>query len=252
MRRNFIIVGTQRTGSTALFRSLNFHPDVACGSEWTQDVPAHRKIRVAERGLAGDLTALSDRQRRRIESFLTPEARWLGFKLLFRSSGFWRVHPRLAPALWLDRLEAFRRWIAAHPDLHVIHVMRNDPVEWLKSKYLADTSRAFAGQDYPEGLTVNIPPGEAIRRLECKAWVDGRLSLLARSNPYVGVTYEEFLESDRAIVDRLMKFLGCDPAKLGEFEYRKQQKQSKRTARDYVTNFDQLVAALRSSGLVAG
>lgn len=252
MYQNFIIVGTQRTGSTALFRSLNFHPDVACGSEWTQDVLAHRKIAVAERALGGDFSVLSSRQRRRIQSFFRPEVRWLGFKLLFRSSAAWLLHPRFAPALWLDRLEAFRRWMALRPSMRIIHVVRNDRIEWLKSKYLADKSRAFAGTDYPDGLTVHVPVGEALRRLEAKAWIDGRLSGLADSNPYVRVSYEEFLESDHAIVNRLMEFLDCDPERLGEFEYRKQRKQSKRPASHYITNFDQLAAAVGVAGRAAG
>lgn len=252
MPRNFIIVGTQRTGSTALFRSLNFHPDVACGSEWTQDVLAHRKLIVAERALSGDFSALSPRQRRRIDQVYTADKRWLGFKLLFRSSGAWMLHPRYAPALCLDRLEAFIRWIAARPEMRIIHVTRNDAVDWLKSKYLADRSRAFAGKGYPEGLTVRVPVGEAVRRLRAKAWIDTRLASLSASNPYIRVSYEEFLDSDRAIVGRLMQFLDCDLQKLGDFEYRKQQRQSKGSARDYIRNYDQLVSSLRDARIIAG
>lgn len=122
--------------------------------------------------------------------------------------------------------------------------MRNDRIEWLKSKYLAGKSRAFAGKGYPEGLTVHVPVGEALRRLETKAWIDARLSRLADSNPYVRVSYEEFLDSDHDIVNRLMAFLDCDQSKLGEFDYRKQQRQSKRPASHYITNHDQLIAAL--------
>ena len=37
---------------------------------------------------------------------------------------------------------------------------------------------------------------------------------------------------------------GCDAARLGAFDYRKQQKQAKRSAREYISNYDALVAAL--------
>jgi hypothetical protein len=242
--KNFLIVGTQRTGSTALVRSLTFHPDIACGDEWTQHVPAHRKFAVTERALRGDFSVLTPIQRKRIEPAFGPQSRWLGFKLLFRSSAKWLLHPRLAPALWLDRFAAYHRWIAARPGLHVIHIVRRDPVDWLKSKYLADTSRAYAAKAYPEDLTISIPVREALRRLEAKRWIDERLSTLDATNPYLCVGYEEFLDSDRSVVERLMGFLDCDPARLRDFDYRKQRKQSKRPASDYITNFAELTAAL--------
>jgi hypothetical protein len=247
---NFIIVGTQRTGSTALFRALNFHPEVACGSEWTQDVPAHRKLAVTERAIAGDFSVLPKLQRVRIERVFSPSTRWLGFKLLFRSSGLWLLHPRFAPALRLDRFGAYLRWIAGRPDLRVIHITRESPIEWLKSKYVADKSRAFAGRAYPDDITVEIPVGEALRRLAAKRWIDDCLAALSTTNPYLRISYEDFLESDRAIVAKMMNFLGCDPGKLHDFDYRKQRKQSGRSARDYVSNFEPLVAALKQNRFI--
>jgi hypothetical protein len=246
--KNFLIVGTQRTGSTALVRSLTFHPDIACGDEWTQHVPAHRKFQVTEKALAGEFSALTEGQRRRIEPVFGPDTRWLGFKLLFRSSDKWLLHPRFAPALWLDRFGSYLRWIAARPSLHVIHIVRNDSVDWLKSKYLADTSRAYAAKAYPEDLTINIPLRGALRRLETKRWIDRQLSLLSRSNPYLCISYEDFLESDRAVVERLMGFMNCDPARLRDFDYRKHRKQSKRPASDYITNYDTLYSRLERGG----
>ena len=244
---NFLIVGTQRTGSTALVRSLSFHPDVASGDEWTQRIPAHRKLKFTERVLSGDFSALTPAQRSRIEPRVGPGTRWLGFKVLFRSSAIWVGGPPLAPALWLDRFGGFRRWIAARPSLRVIHIRRLDPIDWLKSKYLADKSRAYAaGRTYPEGMTIDIPIAEAKKRLVAKDWIDGRLAGLGNSNPYLCISYEEFLESDRAVVLKLMRFLDCDPANLGAFDYRKQQKQAKRSASEYISNYDALVAALET------
>lgn len=250
MFQNFLIVGTQRTGSTALVRSLTFHPDIACGDEWTQRVPAHRKFQVTEKALAGEFLALTEAQRKRIEPVFGPSTRWLGFKLLFRSSDKWFIHPRFAPALWLDRFGSYLRWIAARPSLHVIHIVRNDSMDWLKSKYLADTSRAYAAKNYPEDLRITIPVRGALRRLATKRWIDRRLSHLGNSNPYLCISYEDFLESDRAVVERLMGFLDCDPATLRDFDYRKQRKQSGRPASSYIENFDELSKCLASDGLL--
>jgi hypothetical protein len=242
--QNFLIVGTQRTGSTALVRSLTFHPQIASGGEWVQHVPAFRKLAVAEQALAGDFSALTPRQRELVESRLNAGTKWLGFKVLFRSSNKWIWHPRLAPALWLDRLEGFRKFLVSRSEIRVIHIIRNDQIDWLKSKYLADRSKVYAaGRTYPEE-PISIPIREAKKRLEAKSWIDARLATLRATNPYLPVIYEEFLESDVTVVRNLMSFLDCDPAQLGEFDYRKQQKQSKRSAREYISNYDRLVEAI--------
>lgn len=245
MFRNFLVVGTQRTGSTVLVRSLTFHPDIASGDEWTQRVPVLRKLAFTASVLAGDFSGLTAAQRSRIEPRFNAGTRWLGFKVLFRSSNKWFGHPRLAPALWLDRLEGFRGWLAARPAIHVIHIVREDPIDWLKSKYLADRSKVYAaGKSYSDE-TIEIPVEEAMKRLEAKAWIDRRLSGLSGTNPYLRITYEEFLESDRAVVLKLMRFLDCDPDMLGEFDYRKQQKQAKRPASAYISNYCALVEAVK-------
>ena len=226
---------------------MTFHPEIACGGEWTQNAPSHRKLWTAEQSLSANFAVLTAPQRRRIEQSFGEHTRWLGFKLLFRSSGKWLVHPRVAPALWFDRFGAFLRWIAARPTLHVVHIVRNDPIEWLKSKYLADTTHFYTGKEYPDDLTIEVPVGEALRRLHAKRWIDQKLSGLSESNPYLCVCYEELLESNRNIVFKLMEFLRCDKSKLREFDYRRQIKQAKRTASDYISNYQQLVDAIQRS-----
>ncbi len=250
MLGNFVILGTQRTGSTALYRALNFHRDIACGDEWTLRTAAHRKIKVTERALSGDFSVLLPRDRMLIGKVFSPDTRWLGFKLLFRSSNKWLVHPRVSPALWLDRFEPFVAWFAARPRIHVIHIVREDPIEWLKSKYVSDRAKAHSVKAYPEQITVEIPIRQALKRLVAKRWVDSRLAGLAGSNPYLKISYEEFLRSDRATVAAMLEFLRCDPSGLGQFDYRKQIRQSNRSARKYVSNYDQLVEVLGQEGFL--
>jgi len=244
MLKNFLVLGTQRTGSTALHRALNFHPAITCGNEWTQHVSPLRKFPVTERALRGDLSVLDRRQRKRIGHTLRAGTEWLGFKILFRSSDKWLVHPRYAPALWMDRLEAYLRWLARRPSVRVIHIVRRDPVEWLKSKYLSDATHRWTGGSYPEGTRIEVPVENALRRLASKRWIDDRLATLRETNPYLLVGYEDFLAANRATVASLIDFLGCDPAGLAAFDYKRLTKQSSRPARDYISNFDELTAAL--------
>jgi hypothetical protein len=212
------------------------------------NVAARSKIRTAARGLAGDFSALPKAQKTRIARVFGHETKVLGFKLLFRSSARWLIHPRFAPALWFDRFESFLGWFAARRDIRIIHIVRRDPVEWLKSKYVSDKLKAFAGKVYPDDVTVRVPIAEALKRLACKDWIDRRLASLADTNSYLRVAYEDFLKSDHAIVEQMMVFLDRDPAKLGSFDYRGHRKQSGRSARDYISNFDQLVETLWLNG----
>lgn len=247
--RNFIIVGTQRTGSTALFRSLNFHPEIACGGEWVHELPTSKKLMAAQRALDGDFSMLTSRNRELIVKELNENTQWLGFKVLFRSSNKWVLHPRLSPALWLDRLEDFIQWLSQRSDVYVIHVVRTDPIEWLKSRYLAGKTGLFAAAPYPDGAKVKIPLRPAVKRLRAKDWIDSRLSTLAGNNPYLRVRYEDFLRSNREVIVSMLEFLECDPSQLGEFDYKKLKKQSKASAESYISNYGELIAKLRHEAM---
>jgi LPS sulfotransferase NodH len=249
MIKNFIILGTQRTGSTALYRTLNFHPDIACGGEWIHDQPANRKLFVARKALQAEFSVLSPRNQKQIAEEYHDGACWLGFKALFRSSDLWLVHPRFSPALWLDRLEAIRRWIASEPGIHVIHLTRDDQIEWLKSKYLSSKTGLYTNKPYPTGMKVTIPIKPAIRRLQTKNWIDSRIADLAGSNPFLHVSYEDFLLSKNKMVENMMQFLECDMARLEEDNKTRIKKQSKGSAADYIANFDELREAIERRGL---
>ena len=246
---NFLILGTQRTGSQALYGALNLHPEVVCGGEWTFKSASYEKIRKAEQALAGDFQEFLVRPhlQERYANAVTPETRWLGFKILFRSSAKWLGSPALAPALWIDRLQGHLRWLRRRPDIHVIQLVRRDPVEWLKSKYLSRESGMYVNKQYPAEMKVRIPVGPALRAIAAKRWVDERLAGLAASNPYHRVEYEDFLADNRRAVEACLAFLGCDPDRLPvEGPYRKRQ--SKSDASQYIENYDELVAALQRNG----
>ena len=247
--RNFLVLGTQRTGSQAFYVALNLHPEVVCGGEWTFKTPSPLKIRKAEQALAGDFQEFIMGQqylRDRYSEALTDQTRWLGFKILFRSSAKWVGHPALAPALWLDRLEGHLRWLRRHPDIHVIQLVRQNPVEWLKSKYLG---RAFGHthKAYAEGYKVRIPLGPALRAIKAKERVDQRIAGLAATNPYHRVVYEDFLADNLGELERCLAFLGCDADKLPDGG-RYPKRQSKRDASEYIENYDELVGALKRVG----
>jgi hypothetical protein len=135
------------------------------------------------------------------------------------------------------------------PESPVIHIVREDNIEWLKSKYLSSRTGFFANKSYPHGEKIRIPLGSAARRLRAKCWVEQRLSTLEESNPYIKVSYEHFLVSKTAVLDCILQLLDCSTPETGEIDL-PVKKQSKGTAADYISNYDELVKRLESLAFI--
>jgi hypothetical protein len=236
----FLIVGTYRTGSSALVHSLNLHPGIACGLEWTQKLPPWRALAMADRALSGDLGSLRPKHQKQMAVVFSAEKAALGFKRLFRASNKWLFSPAFGPLI-IDGLEPHLRWLARHADLRVIHIVRNDHLAWLKSKAFADATGKYSGAAYPENMEVYISPREAVRRVRAKLYIDGRLSTLSRTNPYLRVDYEAFAADNYGKTCDMATFLGCDPGELptADLTERIQSRPSHR-----ISNLDQLRQAL--------
>jgi len=248
--KNFILVGTQRTGSSALAELIGFHPDIACGWEWTQHVPRARKILVAERALAGDFSSLSANGQAHMQQVFNPEKMWLGYRRLFRSSNKWLFHPKFAPALWVDRLEDHLKWLRTRPDIYIIHLRRDDHIAWLKSKFFSRESGAYVAKTYPDDIEIRIPLREAIARIQSKMWVDERLATLQDSNPYHQVWYEDFSTDKIAVAHSVYQFLGCnkEAAKISLETGRKRQ--SSGPLSKGILNYSDLITTLQSKHLM--
>jgi len=247
--RNFLIVGTQRTGSSALAESIGLHPEVTCGWEWTLRVPWRKKIQVAERALAGEFSYLIQHHQDHMAQVFDHSCTWLGFRRLFSSSPIWIIHPRFSPATWVDRLEGHLCWLARRNDIHIIHVVRSDSLDWLKSVYISRMTNAYVGKAYPKGIKVRIPIRKAVARLRSKDWIDSRLSTLANSNLYLQINYEDFLTNQNSVTGSLLRSLGCNPASMNT-KKRRLTKQSKGHAADYVSNYDDLFEKLKRLDLL--
>ena len=248
---NFVIVGTQRTGSSTLGEAVGLHPDVACGWEWTQRTLWWKKLKLAEQALDGDFSGLLPHHREYMTKVFGAETEWLGFRRLFGASNKWLYHPRYSLTLLRDRFEAHIGWFRARPNLHIIHIIRRDNLDWLKSKFVAGKTNAFIGSAYPEDLKVTIPIQEAIARIRAKHWIDIRLASLKNSNPYIPIIYEDILQNRQAVVKNALEFMQCDsdilPVSEGEIK-----RQSTGSTRDYIANYEQLVAALNREDLLDG
>jgi hypothetical protein len=207
----FLIVGTQRTGTSAIAEQLGLHPDITCGWESTNHLWPLQRITVAEQVLAGDFRRLLAKERNYLAATHHAGKRALGFRRLFRSSAKWVIGPACAPALWADRLEAHLAWLQRRPEIHVIHVTRSDNMAWLKSMGLARATDSYVGKSYPHDAATHWPLWEAHRRVLTKHWIGRRLATLRDSNPYINIGYEAFRADNAGVVSELVTFLGFDP-----------------------------------------
>lgn len=246
--RNFLIVGTQRTGSSALAEIIDIRNDMACGWEWTQRSAPWNHLKIAKLALVGNFACLDDAHQQHMQRSVKPQCRWLGFRRLFRSSDKWVIHPRFAPALYFDRLNGHIDWLSKRPDIHIIHIVRNDNVNWLKSKFVSKAAGSYVGQQYPKQLKVVIPTAKAVKRLQAKHWVDNKLAGLQTTNPYLRICYEDFLTERNSVVSNMFEFLGAGLTTNQEDTVI--SRQSRGAARDYVANFTELEAALREKNLL--
>jgi len=236
----FLIVGTYRTGSSALVHSLNLHPRIACGLEWTQRVLPWRALAMAKQSLTGDLTVLRLKHQKQMQLVFSQSKTTLGFKRLFRASNKWFLSPAFGPLI-IDGLEAHLRWLGHRSDIRVIHIVRNDHIAWLKSKAFADATGKYSGAAYPEDMEVGISPREAVRRVKAKLFIDKRLARLADTNPYLRIDYESFAADNHGKTCDMVAFLGCDPTELGSVDLTKRI-QSQPSHR--IKNLEQLKLAL--------
>lgn len=247
--KRFLIVGTQRTGSSAVAESLGLHPNVTCGWEWTLQTSRRKKFNAAENALSGDFSWLSRDDQEHMKEVHTQTKTWIGFRWLFSSSAKWILHPRFSPALWIDRLEDFIKWSSRRTDIHIIHIVRRDCLDWLKSVYLSKNLKLYSKNRYPDGIRVKIPIREAIWRLNAKKWVDSRLSVLNQSNPYLLIIYEDFLNNQKKVLTSALAFIECDYALLN-LDERILKKQSKKNTSEYIINYTDLSASLSKRDLL--
>ena len=243
--RNFIIVGTQRTGSSALGEAIGLHPEIVCGWEWTNHTIPWKKVLIAKKALQGDFEYLLEKHRNYLLDELSEKTEWLGYRRLFGATDKWFVDPAFSVTLLLDRFAQHIDWFRSERDLHIIHIVRRDDLDWLKSKYISRSLNSYIGKTYPEHLKVKVPVRNAIRRVRAKHWIDKELGKLSSSNPYIKIEYEDLAVEFDSQIKAVASFLGYDD---WVFDSKKTatRKQSTLHARDYISNYDELLFALKS------
>lgn len=231
----FVIVGTQRTGSSLVATTINMHDEVSCGWEWTRDVSPFNKITIVQNGLSSRFEKLPEPHKSKMMKAVSPI---IGFRLLFSSSPKWFFSPKLNVAHIWERLESFIKWFSKQPNIKIIHILRNDHLAWIASLYMAKATNQFIDSKYPTDLSVHIPLKQAIKRIIAKRHIEKKLRSLSLSNPYLETIYEDLVSNRDKNFKKILKFLEVDnPNNIPVSVTKKQQK---RRIEEVISNYHEI------------
>lgn len=223
--KRFVVLGTQRTGTTLVRTSLDSHPDIRCHGEvfvvgrWPERFTRRKPYTEPDGYWAYRRASLPAR----LASFLQPDrtvARFLddlyagnesaiGFKLMLTEA---------------QRFPAAVRYLKANR-VAAIHVLRRNLLDVMISRRMArttgvyhrhaDTTPASDGRPARAPLRLTLDTGRLLRDLEAIAEEDRRWQELAYDQlPFMRVYYEDFVASRDARSKELLDFLGVAPRPL--------------------------------------
>ena len=208
---NFVVLSTQRSGSTWVVDMLTSHPRVVAYSElfmhggegkpkWgqEQDLPYWQTYSRDKRRLTKPYWLwhyLGEAYRER------PGIDAVGFKLMY--SQLSRISRPLMPALWMKRVR-------------IIHLTRENALDVVLSKEAgaARQGRLHAREgDQVEQVRVRLETDDLMRRMTLheRAVAGARVRFKRVGLPYREVVYED-LAADESGFAELFEFLGVEPA----------------------------------------
>lgn len=248
------MLGTQRTGSSALTSALNNYRQIACGNEWILRAPTWRKLAYARRFLddaSVDMPLSVTRGAGRLTVSSKPERAAVGFKILFRSSALWWFKPDYSPSIVIDRLRGILSWLESDTSIAVIHITRSDHVAWARSKYLSQMTNLFFDTAYPTTQIGAINIDSAVRAIKSKILIDREITLLQRRGNFLRIDYECFKDNIE-VAASLVKDLICPEAER-DFEncyITKPQTTDTVNCYNQITNYDALKKRLQAEKLL--
>jgi LPS sulfotransferase NodH len=209
----FVVLSTQRSGSTWVVDMLNSHPGVLTYSELFMHGGEGTPNWSAEQDIPYWQTYARDRRGGRVarpywlwhylgQAFEErPGVDAIGFKLMY--SQLTRISRPLMPALWMKRVR-------------IIHLIRRNALDVVLSKEAgaARQGRLHArdGEEV-EQVRLNLETDTLLRRMTLheRAIAGARVRFKRVGLPYTEVVYED-LAADESLFASLFEFLGVEPA----------------------------------------
>jgi LPS sulfotransferase NodH len=240
---SFVVLSTQRSGSTWVVDMLDSHPRVSCYGELLLPEGTGRHPVGAQ-----DTVPLSDVLRERRRGWLARHLEgWRYLDRLYRgpaeSIGFKLMYAQVRTFPWLPVYLALRR-------VRVVHVVRHNKFDQVLSRIVARETNQYhvlPGEEVIEAR-VRVDVDELLRQMEWERRKVERfrhlLSLL--TVPTLEVSYESLVSDERGF-DSLLNFVGVAPE--GALVSRLTRLGS-RSYEERIENYDEVRKALGARGAV--
>ena len=209
----FVVLSTQRSGSTWVVDMLTSHPRVVAYSElfmhggegvpkWgrEQDLPYWQTF-IREQG-GGRIARPYWLWRYLGQAFEErPGVEAIGFKLMY--SQLTRIAKPLMPALWLRRVR-------------IVHLIRRNALDVVLSKEAGEARRGVlhAREGQPlESVRINLQTADLLQRMTAheRAIEGARVRFKRVGIPYQEVVYEDLVADEEGGFASLFRFLGVEP-----------------------------------------
>jgi LPS sulfotransferase NodH len=241
----FVVLSTQRSGSTWVVDMLTSHPRVVAYSELFM----HGGEGVPKWGREQDLpywqTFIRERRGGRVAR---PYWLWhylgrvfeerpgidaIGFKLMY--SQLTRIAKPLLPALWLRRVR-------------IVHLMRRNALDVVLSKEAGEARRGVlhAREGQPvESVRIKLRTEDLLERMTAheRAIEGARVRFKRIGIPYQEVIYEDLVADQESGFASLFKFLGVEPASVSS----SLQKVNPTAHEELIENYREVRAALEGT-----
>ena len=241
----FVVLSTQRSGSTWVVDMLTSHPRVVAYSELFMHGGKGTPRWGQEKDLAYWQTYIADKSGGRLARPVhlwrylgqaraeRPGVDAIGFKLMY--SQLTRVAKPLTPALWLKRVR-------------VIHLIRRNALDVVLSREAGEARRGVlhAREGQPvESVRVRLGTDDLLQRLTAhEQQVEGARTRFKRVGiPYTEVIYEDLVANEKQGLDGLFRFLGVEPAPVSS----SLQKVNPTSHEELIENYDEVRGALEGT-----
>ncbi len=200
-RVNFLILTTQRSGSTLLRTSLDSHPEIRCfGEIFLRDYAGDRSFSVHSRHVEERnflaLISRSQRVYRFLDEFFSDGGDGaIGFKFMYNLASY---RPYNFPMV-MD--------YARKKQVRVIHLIRENTLNSCLSRQFAESTRIYHAENVLEqiGVRINIP--QLLKHMKLVETRKAKWRLKLNRFICLEVSYEEFVKKKDTVSSRILEFL---------------------------------------------
>lgn len=199
--RRFVVLSTQRSGSTLLTSSLNSHPDVLCSGElFFPRSDTEFAMRAYRRLSLRNWLMHSFRRGALVREYLDdyysqPGYRATGFKFMYSQS---RWLPYLYPSVV--------RYLHDH-NIHVIHNIRENYLRMYISMLFTRTTGVYRSNTELKREPISINTRILLPNLRKLVGRDITWAERFSGHPYLKITYESFVNDQQSERSRIQSFL---------------------------------------------